>query len=126
MESGGHGAMCPEAVLLPAKTGYAYRLWCEGRHEAAREAQKDLFVLSPVLRGGGLEATARKKVMFTQNHDIRLPMHDYQPQARLKATLNCLGVPTSSKVSCPLPDLSRNDRLLVEQASEKIRERCLR
>jgi 4-hydroxy-tetrahydrodipicolinate synthase len=126
MEAGGHGAMCPEAVLLPAKTECAYRIWCECRHDAAREAQKELFVLSPVLRGGGLEMTARKKVMFTQNHDIRLPMHDYQPQARLKATLNCLGVPTSSKVSCPLPDLNRRDQMIVDEACHKIHERCLR
>jgi 4-hydroxy-tetrahydrodipicolinate synthase len=126
MEAGGHGGMCPEAVLLPAKTECAYRLWCEGLHEAALDAQKELFVLSPVLRGGGFEATARKKVMFTQGHDIRLPMHDYQPQARLKATLSCLGVPTSSKVSCPLPDLNRHDQMLVDEACQKIHERCLR
>jgi 4-hydroxy-tetrahydrodipicolinate synthase len=127
LESGGHGAMCPEAVLLPAKTECVFRLWCDGNRDAAREAQKELFVLSPVLRGGHTtEGTARKKVMFTQDHDIRLPMQDSHPPARLKATLNCLGVPTSSKVSCPLPGLSKHDEKLVGQAVAKIRERCLR
>src|SRR5205085_6490217 len=51
MDAGGNGAMCPEAVLLPAKTVCVFRLWCDGQHDAARDAQKELFVLSPVLRG---------------------------------------------------------------------------
>jgi 4-hydroxy-tetrahydrodipicolinate synthase len=127
MEAGGNGAMCPEAVLLPAKAVCVYRLWCECRHDAARHAQEDLFVLSPVLRGGfTTEGTARKKVMFTQDRDIRLPMQDSHPQARLKATLNGLGVPTSARVSCPLPGLTKHDERLVEQTVAKIRERCLR
>jgi dihydrodipicolinate synthase/N-acetylneuraminate lyase len=126
LEAGGNGAMCPEAVLLPGKTVCVYHLWCDGRHDAARDAQKDLFVLSPVLRGGHTtEMTARKKVMLSQDWDIRLPMQDTHPQARLKATLNGLCVPTSSKVSCPLPDLSKHDERLVEQTLTKIRERHL-
>jgi 4-hydroxy-tetrahydrodipicolinate synthase len=127
MEAGGNGAMCPEAVLLPAKTECVYQLWCSGKHDAARDVQKELFVLSPILRGGlTTEKTARKKVMFTQDRELHLRMQDTQPQARLKATLNCLGVPTSSKVSCPLPGLTKHDERLVEQAVAKIRERCLR
>jgi 4-hydroxy-tetrahydrodipicolinate synthase len=115
MDAGGHGAMCPEAVLLPAKTVCAYKLWCNGRHAAARAAQEDLFVLSPVLRGGfTTEGMARKKVMSTQDFNIRLPMQDYEPQARLKATLNGLCVPTPVKVSCPLPGLTKRDERLVE------------
>jgi dihydrodipicolinate synthase/N-acetylneuraminate lyase len=127
LEAGGNGAMCPEAVLLPAKTVCAYQLWCAGRHAAAREAQEALFVLSPVLRGGvTTERTARKKVMMTQDWDIRLPMQDTHPQARLKATLNGLCVPTPVKVSCPLPGLTKHDERLVEQAVTKIHERNLR
>jgi hypothetical protein len=83
--------------------------------------------LSPILRGGlTTEGTARKKVMLTQDFDIRLPMQDAHPQARLKATLNGLCVPTPSKVSCPLPGLSKHDEHLVEQTVAKIRERGLR
>jgi 4-hydroxy-tetrahydrodipicolinate synthase len=127
LEAGGNGAMCPEAVLLPGKTMCAYQLWCAGRHASAREAQETLFVLSPVLRGGlTTERTARKKVMLTQDWDIRLPMQDTHPQARLKATLNGLCVPTPVKVSCPLPGLTKHDERLVEQAVTKIHERCLR
>jgi dihydrodipicolinate synthase/N-acetylneuraminate lyase len=127
LEAGGNGAMCPEAVLLPGKTVCAYQLRCAGRHAAAREAQEALFVLSPVLRGGvTTERTARKKVMLTQDWDIRLPMQDTHPQARLKATLNGLCVPTPVKVSCPLPGLTKHDERLVEQAVTKIHERNLR
>jgi dihydrodipicolinate synthase/N-acetylneuraminate lyase len=127
MDAGGNGAMCPEAVLLPAKTVCAYKQWCDGRHDAARETQKELFVLSPVLRGGiTTEGTARKKVMGMQDLNIRLPMQDYHPQARLKATLNGLCVPTPVKVSCPLPGLTSHDAQLVQQTVAKIRERGLR
>jgi hypothetical protein len=103
-----------------------YRLWCDGRHDAARDTQKELFVLSPVLRGGiATERMARKKVMLTQDREIRLPMQDSHPQARLKATLNGLCVPTPIKVSCPLPGLTNHDEQLVEQALTRIRERHL-
>jgi 4-hydroxy-tetrahydrodipicolinate synthase len=126
LEAGGNGAMCPEAVLLPAKVVCVQQLWCAGRHSAARDAQEELFVLSPILRGGiTTERTARKKVMKSQDWDIRLPMQDTQPQARLKATLNGLCVPTPVKVSCPLPGLTAHDERLVEQAVAKIRERHL-
>jgi dihydrodipicolinate synthase/N-acetylneuraminate lyase len=126
LEASGNGAMCPEAVLLPGKTVCAYRLWCAGRHAAARVTQEELFVLSPVLRGGiATERTARKKVMLTQDWEIRLPMQDTHPQARLKATLNGLCVPTPVKVSCPLPGLTKRDEHLVEQAVKKINERHL-
>ncbi len=126
LEAGGNGAMCPEAVLLPAKVVCAQHLWCGGQHSAARDAQEELFVLSPILRGGiTTERTARKKVMKSQDWDIRLPMQDTQPQARLKATLNALCVPTPVKVSCPLPGLTSHDERLVEQAVTRIHERHL-
>jgi len=37
--------------------------------------------------------------------------------------LDRLGVPTSARVSCPLPGLSAHDRALVDRAVSKIRER---
>ncbi len=126
LDAGGHGAMCPEAALLPGPTVCAYRRYCEGKHAAAREAQKELFVLAPLLRGGlTTERTARKKVMVSQDLGLRLPLQDSEPQARLKATLNDLGVPTSTRVSCPLPGLSRHDRALVDRTVTQIRERHL-
>lgn len=127
MDDGGHGAMCPEAVLLPKQTVCVFQQYCQGNRSKARSAQEELFVLSPAFRGGlTTERTARKKVMWTQDLNVRLPMQDYQSQARLKATLNGLGVPTSSKVSCPLPGLSERDARTVEQVVGKVRRRhCL-
>jgi 4-hydroxy-tetrahydrodipicolinate synthase len=126
MDAGGHGAMCPEAAVLPGPTVCAFRHYCQGQHSAAREAQEKLFVLAPLLRGGlATEGTARKKVMVSQDLGLTLPLQDSRPQARLKAALDGLGVPTSSRVSCPLPGLSSHDRALVGRAVAKIRDRHL-
>jgi dihydrodipicolinate synthase/N-acetylneuraminate lyase len=124
LDAGGHGAMCAEAALLPNETVCAYRAYCQGRRDAARDAQKELFVLAPLLRGGpATERAARKKVMVSQDLGLRLPLQDHQPQARLKAALDGLGVPTSGRVSPPLPGLSAHDRALVDRAVAKIRRR---
>ena len=74
--------------------------------------------MAPVLRGGlTTERMARKKVMVSQDLGLALPVQDYEPQARLKAALDGLGVPTSSRVSCPLPGLSRHDRSLADRVA---------
>src|SRR5439155_4301787 len=126
LAAGGHGARGPEAALLPGQTVCAYRLYCRGRAAAARDAQKELFVLAPVLTGGlATERLARKKVMITQDLGLRLPMREYDPQARLKETLDGLGVTTSARVSFPLPDLTRHDRPLVDRVVAQVRERGL-
>jgi 4-hydroxy-tetrahydrodipicolinate synthase len=126
LDAGGHGAMCPEAALLPGQTVCAYRAYCQGRSSAARDAQKELFVLAPLLRGGlATEQASRKKVMVTQDLGLRLPLQDHRPQARLKAALDGLGVPTSSRVSCQLPGLSAHDRVVVDRVVAKVRSRHL-
>src|SRR4029077_19622469 len=50
---GGHGAMCPEAALLPLDAVAAYENAYEvGDRKSARRQQRDLFVLAPLLKGG--------------------------------------------------------------------------
>jgi 1-pyrroline-4-hydroxy-2-carboxylate deaminase len=126
LDAGGHGAMCPEATVLPGLTVCAYRLYCEGRAATARDVQKELFVLAPILRGGlATEGLARRKLMISQDLGLSMPVRDSHPQARLKATLNGLCVRMSNRVSCPLPDLSRHDQALVDGVVAKIRDRQL-
>jgi 4-hydroxy-tetrahydrodipicolinate synthase len=126
LDAGGQGAMCAEAAVLPRATACAYQLYCQGRAAEAREAQKELFALAPVLQGGlTTEGLARRKLMISQDLGFSMPVRDKHPQARLKATLNGLCIPTSSRVTCPLPDLSRHDRALVDGVVAKIRERHL-
>jgi 4-hydroxy-tetrahydrodipicolinate synthase len=125
LDAGGHGAMCPEAVLLPALTVYAYHTYHAGRPEEARSAQRELFVVAPLLRDGlATERLTRIIVMATQDHHIGLPMGVDHPQARLKAALNALGVPTSPSVKCPLPPLDRHDAHKVTRATRKIARLC--
>jgi 4-hydroxy-tetrahydrodipicolinate synthase len=114
---GGHGAMCPEAVLLPGPTVNAYMAWMQGHHEQARSIQEDLFCLTPILRSGPTPpAVARLMLMAAADHDLPVPMGHDQPQAKLKAALNCLGVPTPVGVKCPLPPLTPHDEERVKKA----------
>jgi 4-hydroxy-tetrahydrodipicolinate synthase len=124
---GGHGAMCPEAALLPGLTVQVYQAFVQGDPHTARELQECLFVLAPLMTSGTVtETAARTLVMCAQDHHVRLPMRGDHPQARLKAALDCLGVPTLPAVKCPLPPLHWRDRLKVNQAVQKIRssEHC--
>src|SRR5262249_3053637 len=71
--AGGHGAMCPEATLLPARTACAYRLATAGHIDDARAVQKELFVLAPLLRGGlTTEGVVRRKLMLAQDLGVKL------------------------------------------------------
>lgn len=119
---GGHGAMCPEAAILPCDTVTAYQLAYDiGDRRAARQQQRDLFVLAPLLKGGIIsQGGARSFTMFSQ--DLKLPMKlgADTSQARLKATLNCLGVPMQATVKPCLPALSKWDQHLVNQAVRKL------
>jgi 4-hydroxy-tetrahydrodipicolinate synthase len=126
LEDGGHGAMCAEAALLPGLTARAYGLAAAGRPDDARAAQEELFVLAPLLRGGlASEGAARRRVMLTQDLGVRLPLPDNQPQARLKAALDGIGVPTPVAVCGCLPGLTAHDRSLVDRAVRHILSRGL-
>jgi dihydrodipicolinate synthase/N-acetylneuraminate lyase len=116
MQLGGHGAMCPEAVLMPCRTVKAYQAYIHGDCACAREIQKELFAVAPILRGGMTSArTARVVMMAAQDHQIGLPMGGH-PQARLKAALNHLCIPTATLVKCPLPELTWFDQHKVNRA----------
>jgi hypothetical protein len=58
--------------------------------------------------------------MTTQDHHLPLPMGTSHPQARLKASLNGLGVAMTPAVKCPLPPLSGRDRRKVDAAVAKL------
>lgn len=122
LEAGGHGAMCPEAVLLPGPTVAAYNAYVQGRHEEARNLQKQLFAVTPILRARSTSPTAARVVLMTaQDHKIAVPIGRDQPQARLKAALNCLGIPTPTAVKCPLPPLTPREQRRVEEAVARLR-----
>jgi 4-hydroxy-tetrahydrodipicolinate synthase len=110
MELGGHGAMCPEALLLPAATVHCYNAWIHGQCDEARAVQSKLFDMTPILRSRPTPAmVTRVMLMSAEDHKMPVPMGHDQPQARLKAALNCLGVPTSTAVKCPLPPLTSRE-----------------
>jgi dihydrodipicolinate synthase/N-acetylneuraminate lyase len=125
MALGGHGAMCPEAVIMPCRTVACYNAFVEGNLPMARALQKDLFAVAPILRGGlTSEGMARAITMTFQDHKCELPMGGH-PQARLKEALNYLCIPTSAEVRCPLPPLSGHDRQKVKRAMEDIKKKGL-
>lgn len=119
---GGHGAMCPEAAILPCDTVSAYETAYEqGNRRGGRAQQRDLFVLAPLLKGGLItENGARQFTMTSQ--DLKLPqkLGRDESQARLKGALNSLGVSMNTTVKAPLPGLSAWDRHLVKSTVRKI------
>jgi dihydrodipicolinate synthase/N-acetylneuraminate lyase len=120
---GGHGAMCPEAVLLPGPTVQAYTAFTHGRHDEARWLQEQLFVLTPILKDRPTPpGVARTLLMTAQDHCLAVPMGHDHPQARLKAALNCLGVPTPIGVSCPLPPLTAREQKRVAETVARMQK----
>jgi dihydrodipicolinate synthase/N-acetylneuraminate lyase len=124
-KAGGHGAMSPEAAILPADTVAAYETaYGIGDRRAARAQQRDLFVVAPLLKGGLITERGARAMMMTAQ-DLKLPQRvgRDESQARLKAALGQLGVPMSPVVKPPLPGLSFWDEHIVRSTVRKIERR---
>lgn len=122
---GGHGAMCPEAALLPIDTVAAYETAYDiGNRKDARRQQRDLFVLAPLLKGGLITENGARMVTMT-SQDLKLPqkLGRDSSQARLKGALNLLGVSMNATVKPELPGLSAWDRHLISSTVKKIESR---
>jgi 4-hydroxy-tetrahydrodipicolinate synthase len=124
MDLGGHGAMCPEAVLLPGTTTRTFEAYASGNIAAARCLQMDLFVTTPIMRGGMTsERSSRLVLTATQNYQVAIPMGHDHPQARMKYALNKLCVPTLPLVKCPLPALNWHDERKVDRAIKEVNDK---
>lgn len=119
---GGHGAMCPEAALMPCRTVNAYRLAYENCcTEAAREIQKQLFVIAPLLTQLPVsEGCARQLTMTSADLRCRGFAGAEASPAKMKAAMGGLGIPISPLVAPPQKQLGACDRLQVERALEKL------
>jgi dihydrodipicolinate synthase/N-acetylneuraminate lyase len=123
MDLGGHGAMCPEGVLLPGPTVQAYHAYFHGQREEARSLQNQLFTMTPILRDRSTPAGITRIVLNSaQNHKLPVPMGNDHPQARMKGALNCLGVPTSPVVKCALPQLTAKEQERVQATVAKLQK----
>jgi 4-hydroxy-tetrahydrodipicolinate synthase len=121
LELGGHGIMCPEAVLLPVPTVQAYEAYKAGHTDEARAIQKELFVLVPVLKKRPRPPALTRMVMMTAaDHKWPIPTGIDNPQARMKAALTCLGIATSLAVKCPLPPLTEHERRRVQRTMKQV------
>src|SRR5207248_2241434 len=81
------------------------------------------FELTPILRFR-MKSSTVSQVAFMALEDVKfpVPMSQDQTQAKVKAALNCLGVPTPTHVKCPLPPLSERDRRSVENAVATLKD----
>lgn len=123
LDLGGHGAMCPEAVLLPAATVQAYECYFRGDYGQARSIQEQLYATLPILRlKPTMPVIMRVAYMTAQDMNINVPSSSDQPQAQMKSALACLGVATPAWVKCPLPELTVWDQRCVKAAVCKIRD----
>ncbi len=123
LELGGHGAMCPEALLLPALTVRAYDAYRQGCRAEARAIQAGLFEMTPILLARPKPpAAVRLMLTSAEDHRLPVPMGKDQPQARLKDALNYLGVPTPTAVKCPLPPLTEREDRRVRKTVCRLRQ----
>jgi 4-hydroxy-tetrahydrodipicolinate synthase len=121
---GGHGAMCPEAALMPCRTARAFReAYDLGRCDCAREIQKDLFVVAPLLQRVPVsEGCARALTMCSQDRKSNQFMGPEASPAKLKAALSGLGVGMNALVAPPQKQLDGCDQLQVDRALLRLRE----
>lgn len=122
---GGHGAMSPEAALLPCRTVTAYRAAYEaGDLASAREMQKELFVVAPLIQAMPVsEGTARCLTMCSQDHKLPQFTGKEASPAKMKAALNGLGICISPLVAPPQRQLGFCDEVQVNCLLPKLR--CL-
>lgn len=121
MDLGGHGAMSPEACLLPAQVVQAYAAYMKGNKAVARNYQKEFFELIPILKDRGSAATTRPVFMMAQDHKMGLPMGKDPASARIKYALNLMGIKMTPLVKCG-PQLTEKDQCRVHKAVCRVNE----
>jgi 4-hydroxy-tetrahydrodipicolinate synthase len=122
LELGGHGAMCPEAVLLPDQTVETYAAFMRGHRDEAMAIQSQLFLMSPILKDRpSPPAVTRAFLTAAENHKLPIPVANDRPQARLKAALDQMGIPTSPAVKHPLPPLTPREYERVKSAVARLK-----
>ena len=121
LESGGQGAMCPEAVVMPGPAARTYQAWIEGRPDEARALQKELFATAPIVLGNLTPVALERR----RGHGGGGPQ-SAAAAGRRPATsppqggLTDLGVPTPVAVKYPLPPLSARDARRVARAVRRL------
>jgi dihydrodipicolinate synthase/N-acetylneuraminate lyase len=123
LAAGGVGAMCPEAVLLPAPCVKAFRAYAVGRHEEAEAIQEEINTLAPIFR---LKPTLPilERVAYATVQDFKLvgPSGQEEPQAQMKAALTSLGIATPTWVKMPLPPLSSCEQHCVSSTVTTVKK----
>jgi dihydrodipicolinate synthase/N-acetylneuraminate lyase len=124
MATGGQGAMCPEAALLPAPCEKEYQACAAGRHEEARSIQDELFTVAPILHNGPTTPTVLQRMAYIVSQDYRvlMPSGQEQPQAQMKAALNCMGVQMQPLVKIQLAKLTGGDLECVKATVREIKQ----
>jgi 4-hydroxy-tetrahydrodipicolinate synthase len=122
LKMGGHGAMCPEAMLLPRHTVECYEAARAGFWDQARMLQEDLYELVPVYRRRPTAPELSRAVLMTAfDHQMRLPLRNDPSSVRLKEALNCLGIPTPTFVKPGQDELTACDVRSVRRTMDKAR-----
>jgi 4-hydroxy-tetrahydrodipicolinate synthase len=122
MNMGGHGAICPEAVILPRLTVECYQAIIDGRGAKARDRQKELFAMLPLYRQqiGGTATISRAVLMTAFDARLPLPIGPDASPVRLKEALNYLDVPTPTFAKPGEDALTRRDARQVRRTMAKV------
>ena len=121
LRAGGHGAMCPEAAVWPEETVIAFEAYCAGQRDLARDSQRRLFELLPLVQGRSVPVFVARPALSLATHlGVPVSLDSTPTQARLKAALALRGVPISPAVSPPLPQLTCEDRTKAAEVIRRI------
>ncbi len=95
LKMGGHGFMCPEALILPRFTKDCYDAARTGCWDRARAQQEQLYELVPIYRRRPTSpAVTRTALMAAFDHQLPIPFSNEPSAVRLKEALNNLQVRT--------------------------------
>src|SRR5262249_23184554 len=95
LKLGGHGVMCPEALILPKLTSECYASARAGNWGQARRQQEELFAVAPLdRRSPTTPALTRAFLRNAYDHQLHIPFRNEPSSVRLKEALNYIHVPT--------------------------------
>jgi len=111
LKHGGAGVMCTVASISPRIVVDCYNAFVAGDHGKARDLQDEILNFLPFMNSFSLPASVQK---FGFNVLSRIGTSAISPrQAILKEYLKQTGIPITSVVRSPLPQISERDKAAV-------------
>jgi len=120
---GAVGSLGPLANIWPEKLTELFKALEEKRDADAAKAQLELFCLMPLMGAPIMTERAAQKSFKLASSFLVRPFRQSKPtMAMLKEALRQLGVPITAKVRSPIPQLTKDDQVIVEKVLARMKE----